>query len=43
MATYDNIYEIDSNFDGSALRIGIVMSRFNRDICDGCWAHVPPR
>ena len=35
MATYDNIYEIDSNLDGSALRIGIVMSRFNRDICDG--------
>lgn len=35
MTTYDGIKEIESNLDGSALRIGIVMSRFNRDICDG--------
>lgn len=35
MATYDGINEVDSNFDGSALRIGLVMSRFNRGICDG--------
>lgn len=38
MATYDGIKEIESNLDGSALRIGIVMSRFNRDICDGLLA-----
>ena len=35
MTTYDGINEIDSNLDGSALRIGVVMSRFNPDIGDG--------
>ena len=38
MASYDNIQELEPNLDGSALRIGIVMSRFNRDICDGLLA-----
>ncbi|MDR3391003.1 MAG: 6,7-dimethyl-8-ribityllumazine synthase [Sulfuriferula sp.] len=38
MGTYDGINETDSNLDGSALRIGVVMSRFNRDICDGLLA-----
>jgi 6,7-dimethyl-8-ribityllumazine synthase len=32
---YDGSKEIESNLDGSGLRIGLVMSRFNRDICDG--------
>lgn len=38
MASYDNIPEIESNLDGSALRIGLVMSRFNMDICEGLLA-----
>lgn len=32
---YDNITEIEKDLDGSALRIGIVMSRFNIDIGEG--------
>lgn len=35
MAYYDNILEIEANLDGSELRIGIVMSRFNIDIGEG--------
>lgn len=38
MARYDNILELEPNLDGSSLRIGIVMSRFNMDICDGLLA-----
>ena len=38
MATYDGINELDANLDGGTLRIGIVMSRFNRDICDALLA-----
>ena len=38
MATYDGINELNANLDGSKLRIGIVMSRFNRDICDALLA-----
>ncbi len=32
---YDNISELECSLDGKALRIGIVMSRFNIDICEG--------
>ena len=32
---YDNITEIETDLDGSGLRIGIVMSRFNVDIGEG--------
>ena len=32
---YDNISEIETDLDGSGLRIGIVMSRFNVDIGEG--------
>lgn len=35
MARYDNIPEFDPNLDGRDLRIGIVMSRFNQDVCEG--------
>ena len=35
MSRFDNIYEYDNNLDGSALRVGIVMSRFNLPICEG--------
>ncbi|MEQ1668597.1 MAG: 6,7-dimethyl-8-ribityllumazine synthase [Sulfuriferula sp.] len=38
MATFDNIREIESNMAGDALRVGIVMSRFNQDICDALLA-----
>src|SRR5690349_5077406 len=35
MATYDNVLEFEPDLDGSELRIGIVMSRFNMDVSDG--------
>lgn len=34
MGKYDGIDEVDSRLEGSALRIGLVVSRFNRDIVD---------
>jgi 6,7-dimethyl-8-ribityllumazine synthase len=30
-----NIIELDPIYDGQRLRIGLVMSRFNQDICEG--------
>lgn len=38
MTTYDGINEIQPNIDGSSLRIGVVMSRFNSDIGDALLA-----
>jgi 6,7-dimethyl-8-ribityllumazine synthase len=35
MARYDNITEFEPDLDGRGLRIGIVMSRFNQDVCEG--------
>ncbi|MFN3987958.1 MAG: 6,7-dimethyl-8-ribityllumazine synthase [Rhodocyclaceae bacterium] len=35
MARYDNITEYDIDLEGRGLRIGIVMSRFNQDVCEG--------
>ncbi|MFZ1851889.1 MAG: 6,7-dimethyl-8-ribityllumazine synthase [Nitrosomonas sp.] len=35
MPFYDDIPEIQPILDGSDLRIGIVMSRFNSDVCEG--------
>ncbi len=35
MATNDEIFEYPSDLDGVALRIGIVVGRFNQDIGDG--------
>ena len=35
MSRFDNIYEYDNKLDGSALRVGVVMSRFNLPICEG--------
>lgn len=35
MARYDNIFEFEPNLDGSGLRVGIVMSRFNTDVGEG--------
>jgi 6,7-dimethyl-8-ribityllumazine synthase len=35
MARYDKIFEFEPNLDGTGLRVGIVMSRFNTDVCEG--------
>ncbi len=35
MGRYNNIAEIEPNLDGTGLRIGMAMSRFNIDICEG--------
>jgi len=35
MARYEDIEEIDPGLDGTGLRIGIIMSRFNIDVCEG--------
>ena len=34
-ARYDGIDEIDPDFNGAGVRVGIVMARFNLDICEG--------
>jgi 6,7-dimethyl-8-ribityllumazine synthase len=38
MAKYDNITELDRVVDGAGKRVGIVMSRFNIDVCEGLLA-----
>ena len=35
MPRFDNIYEYDNNLKGAGLKIGIAMSRFNQDVCEG--------
>lgn len=35
MGSNNTINELDPVYNGAGLRIGIVMSRFNRDICEG--------
>lgn len=35
MPKYDNITELERNLDGSALRVGVAMSRFNIDVSEG--------
>ena len=35
MAKYDNIVEIEKNLKGAGLKVGLVMSRFNIDVCEG--------
>ncbi|HSG63633.1 MAG TPA: 6,7-dimethyl-8-ribityllumazine synthase [Gammaproteobacteria bacterium] len=35
MARYDNIEEMEPDLEGSGLRIGIVMSRYNQEIGEG--------
>ena len=35
MSRFHNILETDINLDGRGLRVGIVMSRFNQDVCEG--------
>ena len=38
MARYDNIFEYESDLAGDGLAVGIVMSRFNQDVCEGLLA-----
>jgi 6,7-dimethyl-8-ribityllumazine synthase len=38
MARYDDILELDVNLDGAGLRVAVVMSRFNIDVCEGLLA-----
>lgn len=38
MPRFDNIYEYPSNLNGEGLSVGIVMSRFNQDICESLLA-----
>lgn len=38
MACYDNIFEYENDLAGDGLTVGIVMSRFNQDICEGLLA-----
>lgn len=35
MPRYDDIPEIEQNLDGAGLRVGVVMARFNLDVCEG--------
>lgn len=35
MARFENIPEYESDLNGRGLRIGVVMSRFNQDVCEG--------
>lgn len=35
MPRYDDIYELAQNLNGAGLRVGVVMARFNLDICEG--------
>lgn len=35
MPRFDNIFEYDNSLNGAGLKIGIVMSRFNRPVCEG--------
>ena len=35
MARFENIREIDPNLNGTGLRVGVVMARFNIDVCEG--------
>ena len=35
MPRFNQIYEYESRLDGAGLRIGVVMARFNLDICEG--------
>jgi 6,7-dimethyl-8-ribityllumazine synthase len=34
MSRFDNIFEFDNSVDGTGLKVGIVMSRFNLPVCE---------
>jgi len=35
MARFNHIYEYDQNLAGAGVKIGVVMARFNLDVCEG--------
>jgi 6,7-dimethyl-8-ribityllumazine synthase len=35
MARFENIKEFEPNLSGAGLRVGLVMSRFNQEVCEG--------
>ncbi|MBR0567156.1 6,7-dimethyl-8-ribityllumazine synthase [Azoarcus sp. L1K30] len=35
MSRFENIHEYDIDLNGKGLRVAIVMSRFNQDVCEG--------
>jgi 6,7-dimethyl-8-ribityllumazine synthase len=35
MARFENIYEYETSVAGNGLAVGVVMSRFNQDVCEG--------
>ncbi len=35
MSRFENVFEYDNNLNGTGLRIGLVMSRFNLPVCEG--------
>jgi 6,7-dimethyl-8-ribityllumazine synthase len=35
MSRFENIREIDPNLNGAGLKVGVVMARFNIDVCEG--------
>ena len=35
MPRFDHVKEVEPNLDGTGLRIGLVMSRFNQPVCEG--------
>ena len=35
MSRFDNIFEYDNSLNGTGLRVGVVMSRFNLPVCEG--------
>lgn len=35
MSRFENIREIDPNLNGDGLKVGVVMARFNIDVCEG--------
>ncbi|MDR1994710.1 6,7-dimethyl-8-ribityllumazine synthase [Azonexus sp.] len=35
MSRFDQVFEYDSNLNGTDLRVGVVMSRFNLPLCEG--------
>ena len=35
MPRFENLFEFEQNLNGEGLQVGVVMSRFNPDICEG--------
>ena len=35
MSRFENVVEFDQNLNGTGLRVGVVMARFNQPVCEG--------